>query len=154
MAYGHTTASSGMPPAVTYNETLARAVTDTKEANFAKRNKTNPKATSYILAASFVHYGNNEVSVDRYDRMSTEDAVDRGEEMAKNRAPNRQFHGWAVLTRADVTSIGFDAKASPEGGHFWHADILLPDDAATDEEAHNHYAAALANVATWLERPL
>lgn len=154
MAYGHTTASSGMPPPLTDHETLARAVTDRTEANFAKRNKSNPKATSYILADSFVHYEKNEVSVDRYDRMTTEDAVEHGEEMARDRDPNRQFRGWAVLTCADVTSIGFDAKASPEGGHFWHADILLPDDAATDEEAHNHYAAALANVATWLERPL
>ena len=85
--------------------------------------------------------------------MEIDDAIERGEQMARNRGSNRQFHGWAVLTRDDVIEIGFDAKASQEGGHFWHADILLPDDAATDEEAHNHYAAELANVATWLERP-
>ena len=67
--------------------------------------------------------------------------------------PNRQFHGWAILTRNDVMGIGYDAEKSSEGGHFWHADILLPEDAATDEEWHNAYAKDLAGVAKWLEKP-
>ena len=123
------------------------------EARFARRNENNPEASAYVSASSFVDYGEKKISVDRYDRMSIGDAVKRGEQMAQWRGTNRQFHGWAVLTRADVISLGFDAKASPGGGHFWHADLLLPDDAATDKETHNHYAADLASVAMWMERP-
>ena len=153
MAHGDTAASSETPPPLSDDETLARAVTDTTEAKFARINRTNPEAPSYIHPGSFTQYGRNKVSVDRYTRMKIDDAVERGEEMARNRGTNRQFHGWAILTHNDVTSIGFDAEASPEGSHFWHADILLPDDAATDQEAHNHCAADLAKVSTWLERP-
>ena len=153
MGHGDSAANSNIPPPLRDDETLARAVTDGTEANFAKRNRNNPKAPSYIHPGSFTHYGRRKVSADRYDRMNFDDVVGRGEEMARNRGPNRQFHGWAILTRADVTSIGLNAKASPEGGHFWHADIILPEDAATDDEIHNHYAADLAKVATWLEKP-
>ena len=153
MAYSESTANPKTPPPLSDEETLARAVTDRTEANFARRSKDDPKAPIKIQAGSFVHYGRKELSVDRYARMSINDAVERGKEMARKRGANRQFHGWAMLTRADVMSIGYDAKASQEGGHFWHADILLPDDAAKDAEAHNHYAADLAKVATWQEWP-
>ena len=153
MAYGYGTASSETPLPLTDEETLARAITDGTEAKYARRNKNDPKAFPYILASSFVDYGEKEISVDRYDRMCIEDAIKRGEQMAQWRGTNRQFHGWARLTRADVTSVGLDAIDSPEGGHLWHADILLPDDAVTDKEAHNHYAADLASVATWMEIP-
>ena len=153
MAQADSEANSETPPPLSDDESLARAVTDRTEANFAKRNRNKPKAATYIHPGSFTHYGRNKLSVDRYSHMDPGDAVARGKEMARNRGPGRQFHGWALLSRSDVTSIGFDAEASPEGGHFWHADIILPDDAATGQEAHNHYAAELARVATWLERP-
>ena len=142
-----------IPPPVSDDETLARAVTDGTQANFARRNRDDPKALSEIHPGSFVQYGTSELSVDRYTRMGIDKALERGEGLAKLRGANRQFHGWATLTRADAMSIGFDAKASQEGGHFWHADIILPDDAATDKEAHNHYAADLVKVAKWQERP-
>ena len=153
MAHSESTADPKIPPPLSDDETLARAVTDRKEANFARINQDDPKALTKIHPSSFVQYGTSELSVDRYIRMGIDKALERGEEMAKHRGANRQFHGWGTLTRADAMSIGFDAKASPEGGHFWHADIMLPDDAATDEEAHNHYAADLAKVAKWWERP-
>ena len=80
------------------------------EARFARRNENNPEASAYVSASSFVDYGEKKISVDRYDRMSIGDAVKRGEQMAQWRGTNRQFHGWAVLTRADVISLGFDAR--------------------------------------------
>lgn len=153
MAHSESTANPKTAPPLSDGETLARAVTDSTQANFARRNQDGPKASTKIHPGSFVQYGTSELSVDRYTRMGIDKAVERGEEMARNRGTNRQFHGWAVLTRAAVVSIGYDAQASEDGGHFWHADIMLPDDAATDQEAHNHYAADLAKVATWLERP-
>ena len=153
MSQGDSTAGTEKPPPLTDYETLARTVTDTKEANFAKKNIDNTEAEIRIHPGSFTQYGRSKISVDRYDRMTTQDAVAHGEELAKMRGPNRRFHGWAILTRGDVANIGYDAEESPEGGHFWHADILLPADAATDNEWHNHYANDLAGVATWLERP-
>ena len=64
-----TEAITGMPPPLTDYETLARAVTDTKEANFAKSNVNNPEAETRIHPGSFTQYGRSKLSVDRYDRM-------------------------------------------------------------------------------------
>ncbi len=115
MAQGDSTATTETPPPLSDDETLARAITDTTEASFAKSNIDNLKAETRIHPHSFIHYGRSKLSVDRYDRMPSQDAVAHGEELARMRGSNRRFHGWATLTRKDATSIGYDAEASPEG---------------------------------------
>ena len=141
MAHSESTANPETPPPLSDDETLARVSrTGPKQILLAETGtirKPRPKST--LAASSSTEEVNSQWT--RYTRMGIDKAAERGEDTARNRGANRQFHGWAILTRSAVTSIGYDAQASPQGGHFWHADIVLPDDAATDQEAHNHYAA-------------
>jgi len=133
-------------PAIAEWETLARAVTDGDEARFANR-------TGNVHAGSFTHPGRRDISVDRFSRMEQAEAVTNGHTIAAERGVNRKFHGWALITKTAVDDLEYIAKASPRDGHDWHADIWLPEQAATDRKAHEHHAAALARNADWEKWP-
>ena len=134
-------------PPVVGKETLARAVTSGSEARLARNHD------GKIGASTFTHYDRRKLSVDRIDCMMEDEAVDRGVAVAVERGPNRRFHGWALIEASEVMNLGLEAIATPQEAHRWHADIVLPEEAATDQAAHNRYAAALARRAEWRASP-
>ena len=134
-----------IPPIAEW-ETLARAVTDGDEARFANR-------TGDIHPGSFARLGRRDISIDRFSRMEQSEAVANGHAIAAERGGNRRFHGWALITKTAIDDLDYIAKASPRDGHNWHADIWLPEQAATDGKVHEHHAATLARHADWKKWP-
>ena len=133
-------------PAIAEWEILARVVTNGDEARFANR-------TGDVHPGSFTRLGWRDISVDRFSRMGQSEAVANGHAIAAERGANRRFHGWALITKTAVDDLGYIAKKSPRDGHYWHADIWLPEAAATDSKVHEHHAATLARRADWKKWP-
>lgn len=131
-------------PPVNDEELLARAVVSRTEAKRCRRGE--------IPASVFSYPGNFKVSVDRVDRMASEEAVQHGEIIASLRGTNRVFCGWALLKRPDVLDTECGCQASPEFGNIWHADILMPVEAARDRDIHEERASRLARRSSWRDR--
>ena len=131
-------------PPVNDHELLARAVVSRTEAKSCRRGE--------VPASVFSYPGNFKISVDRVDRMTSVEAVRHGELIASLRGTNRLFCGWAVLRRSNVVDEGCGCLASPWGRNFWHADILMPEDAARDRGLHEDRASRLARRSSWRDR--
>ena len=138
-------AGSEVPP-ISESEVLARVVTDGAEARFAARNRA-------VHPGSFTRLARRDISVDRFSRMTLAEAVKNGHAIAAERGANRRFHGWALIAKMAVDDLEYTVEKSPREGHRWHADIWLPEPAATDPVAHQHHAARLARRADWQEKP-
>jgi hypothetical protein len=134
-----------VPPIAEW-ETLARAVTDGDEAKYAANKGA-------VHPGSFTRLGRQDISVDRFSRMERTEAVKNGHAVAAERGANRRFHGWALITKTAVDDLGYMARESRIDGHNWHADIWLPEQAATNAALHQHHAATLARHAEWKEKP-
>lgn len=91
--------------------------------------------------------------MDRIDKMTPEEAIQSGEAIAKERGINRAFHGWALIRLLDIQQLNLNAEATPIEGKPWHADILLPEQAAKDDDLMSDFAAALARRSRWKARP-
>lgn len=65
------------------------------------------------------------------------------------------FHGWALITGDDACGNGRQVRASPVDGNPYHAEILLPDAAATDRGVRVRHAQELADASSgWCADPL
>ena len=91
-----------------------------------------------------------EISTDRVD------ATDAGSltAIADPSAASRPgpFRGWAVVTYEAACKSSRSVQASPLPDNPYHADIILPNDAADDREEQHGHAQELADSSTWLER--
>ena len=131
-------------PPVNDEELLARAVVSRTEAKICRRGE--------VPASVFSFPGNFKISVDRVDRMTSSEAVRHGEIIASLRGTNRSFCGWALLRMPDVLDEGCGCRASPGFDNIWHADILVPVDAARDRDIHEERASRLARRSSWRDR--
>jgi hypothetical protein len=124
---------------------LGRAVTSSEEAKLC-RNKERP-------ASVFTRHGTNEISVDRFGSAEINEYVDSGISVARSRGAFRRFHGWLVLTDQAIVGLGLTSQAAclPDNPH--HVNIVLPADAATDDNVHDRWAARLARNSDWEPRP-
>ncbi len=69
--------------------------------------------------------------------MEEAEAVRHGNDIAAKRGTNRTFYGWAVMTVAAVYEEGCDAEAALEPDNDWHAHIVMPLPAASDDDLHD-----------------
>ena len=126
-------------------ELLGRVVSSRREAKNCRGDE--------VPASVFSYPDNFKISVDRVDRMTSSEAVRHGEHVCFSlRGANRLFCGWALLSRPDVLVAGCGCRASPMSDNFWHADILMPEDAAFDPGMHEDRASRLARRSYWRDR--
>ena len=126
-------------------EFLARAVVSSAEEKVCRLGGAVP-------ASVFTHHGYFKISVDRVDRMTSGQAVRHGEIIASLRGATRSFYGWALLKRPDVLDEGCGCRLRPTSDNFWHAEILMPEDAAHDSGLHEDRASRLARRSSWKDR--
>ena len=70
-----------------------------------------------------------------------------------NESRDRQFYGWASVAAREAGGNGRRVIASPQDGNPYHADIVLPDSAATDRGERTRHAQELADASCWVESP-
>ena len=58
------------------------------------------------------------------------------------------------MTVAAVHEEGCDAEAAPEPDNDWHAHIVMPLPAASDDDLHDEHAGKLARRAVWQDKPI
>ena len=137
------------PGNVAPSEDLGRGVFTSNEAKRARR--------SGIPKSVFAHEGVTEISVDRLDLMSEEEAIKIALEVAERRSERegnrRRFYGWAVLMADSACRSGRCVRASPTAANLWHADIVLPALAGEDYEEQVRHAQELADDSRWREGP-
>jgi hypothetical protein len=130
---------------ISQDEVLARAVVSSKDARLSRNGVVPVRVFSYP--------GHFRISVDRFSKMTTAEAVQSGEHIAASRGTDRTFYGWALIEVTDAKQSGFEVEPTPKRNSPWHADILLPEQAAYDDDLHHEYAGALARRSKWEERP-
>ena len=133
------------PVPIAANEELGRGVFSRRDARAAERGQVRPTIFQE-------RRGLREVSVDRLTLAPPNEAVAIADAVAAGREGNRSFYGWAVLTAAEVISVGCTVVASPLQWNLYHADIVLPEYAVYEWE-QRQYALELAARARWLGRP-
>lgn len=101
----------------------------------------------------FVPEPGNDASVDRLTIASNHKEMQELIELAKRQCAEseRNFYGWAVLTAAEVSQNERTVVASPKDENPYHADIVLPENAAHDQIAIGRHAQELADAATFRE---
>ena len=91
------------------------------------------------------------LSVDRLDVAPPLEAITIADQVGSARG--NPFYGWAVVETRQATMNGRRVVSSPlPGENPYHADIVLPDEAADDREEQKRHAQELADAATWLDR--
>lgn len=139
--------SAGKEPiSLDLSENLGRGVFSSKDAARARR--------AGIPKRVFVHKGMTEISVDRLDLMSEEEAINIARMVAERRGRDgskRSFYGWAVLVAENACRSGRCVRASPIEDNPYHADITLPALAGEDDEEHIRHAQELADDSHWRE---
>ena len=97
--------------------------------------------------------GERKISVDRLTLAPSAEAVANAGRVAAKRNPPRNFYGWAVVTTDPIRAAGFVVKDSPLTDNRYHADIILPRDAADNVDAQREYAIKLAGMSKWRPYP-
>ncbi len=133
-----------VPSLVKPEEALGRGVFSSKEARRAERQA---KVRFNVFLEK---EGVQDISVDRLDHASGEEAVLLGERAAQKR--NRTFYGWGVVDAAGAASKGRQVRATPKRENPYHADIILPDITAVDREEQKAHAQQLADLSCWRSR--
>lgn len=132
-------------PGICQSENVARAITTSTEARHARNGN--------VPASVFTYYGHSKISVERIDRMEKGEAARHGDDIAAKRGANRTFYGWAVMAVSDVREEGCDVEAAPEPDNDWHAHIVMPRSATSDDNLHDEHAGKLARRAAWQDKP-
>lgn len=90
------------------------------------------------------------LSVDRCQYLTESTAVLFAQQRAEAR--NQQFYGWAIIAVERVRRCGSDAESSEPDGQDnpAHADIVLPAEAAFDDQVRNRHLVLLADSSCWL----
>ena len=128
--------------AVSENEYLGREVFSRSSAKRARRNRI-------PFRVFLEREGIKLISVDRLDNASVEEATSIAGQNAIAR--NASFYGWAVVLGAHAMADERKVVPSPTSLNPFHADIVLPDQAALDREEQKSHAQNLADQATWRE---
>ena len=132
------------PNEITPEEELGRGVFSNSERRRAERLcKVRPKVFLY-------KQGVREISVVRLDNVSTEDLAEVGDKLAAER--RGPFYGWGVVDSKDAAKNGRQVGATPQADNPYHADIVLPAQAAEDYEVQKRHAQQLADVSRWRDR--
>lgn len=96
-------------------------------------------------------------SVDRLEPAAAKILTEIGERRGAERRPPRQFHGWAVVSRARAGAGGRRVEMTPQPDNPYHADIVLPEWPEGLEERDSIcdcHAQELAQAASFRERPV
>lgn len=96
-----------------------------------------------------------EISVDRFNYLDMDTAVQLGDARANYRSSTANFYGWAIISAQDASQEGREVVSSPswEDQNPSHADIHLPASTAHDEDDRNFHMSGLAEKSCWLPRP-
>ena len=130
-----------VPTDIAADEELGRRVSSERNARRAQRSRV---PFHEFLAAA----GETRIYVDRLAIAPPDEAVAIAEN--RDRARNRAFYGWAVLSASDAGGNGRRVAASPvPGENPYHADIALPQSAAKDREEQKRHAQELADSSHW-----
>ena len=133
------------PDMIVLDEALGRGVFSSKEQKRAQR--SGKARLNVFLEAR----GNAELSVDRLDCTTPEEAAAISDRIAVDR--QRRFYGWATVVARLAAANGRRVVASPRPSNPYHADIVLPDLAADDYEEQRVHAQQLADASRWRSRP-
>ena len=135
----------GFPTSIAAWEELGRGVYSGRYARRCRRNRIPVKVFLERL-------GKLKISVDRL----TIAPLDEADDIAAARSVGRDgdFHGWAVVAAEAAKGDTRTVVASPIlNENPYHADIVLPPDAAADREEQAWHAQQLADSSYWQERP-
>ena len=138
-----------VPHQVHREENLGRGVFSSSHARRAQRTKP-PKHV--FLERD----GVTEISVDRLDHATPAEAVAIADGNATGRSAAGRivtFYGWAVVTAWKADANERRVRASPKLDNPYHADIVLPDIAAEDQDEKIRHAQELADNSSWRGRP-
>ena len=131
------------PTTITTWEELGRGVYSSKQARRCRNNRIPVKV---FLERT----GRVKISVDRLTVAPYDEVAAIARERSEDRDGN--FYGWAVVNVEDATSSNRTVVSSPiEDVNPYHADIVLPPNAATDPEEQTRHAQELADSSYWRE---
>ena len=88
-----------------------------------------------------------EISVFILDFAPDDNLTKIGDDMARQRGPNRKFYGWAELSVTNARKDKREVRSTPQPKNKWHADIVLPPTAETDKKERERHAIQLAKMA-------
>lgn len=121
-------------------EELGRGVSSSRVARRLRNSR--PRHYDFLPREGVV-----EISVDRLSvaglKLASALAADR------DRARNRTFYGWLVVVASEAACEGRRVVASPLIDNPYHADIILPTNAAADREEQIQHAQDLADSSYW-----
>lgn len=96
--------------------------------------------------------GQTAISVDRLSIAPLAEVAALAQEASASR--DGSFHGWALIAGEDACGSGRRVRASPVEGNPYHAEIVLPDSAATDRGEQVRHAQQLADATSgWRDAP-
>lgn len=134
-------------PEIEQDERLGRSIV-------ASRAAKTWRTSGVIIRNVFLEAeGAPSLSVDRMDHATLNEMAVLGRKRAQNRKPQRQLHGWAVITVGKAASNRRTVEATPQPDNIYHADIFLNivgDEARDQQKAH---ATELAARSRWLDLP-
>ena len=134
-----------VPATVAPDEALGRCVFSSREA---RRGRRRGKVRFNVFLE---RPGIQDLSVDRLDRASVEEATGLGERAATRR--QQTFYGWGVVSAERAVDNGRSVAATPRPDNPFHADIVLPDRAVSKREEQKVHAQQLADLSSWRASP-
>ena len=133
-----------IPDNIAPQEELGRGVFSSQEKKRAERSRIS-------LQVFLEKEGETDISVDRLDYPTPQEAAAIGERAAVAR--DRTFYGWAVVTAENAGTHQRQVRATPLQDNPYHADIVLPDIASEDREEQKRHAQELRDASRWRSRP-
>ena len=140
-----------LPVDVDEKEKLAHCVFSSSDMR--GNGKVRPNAFSLPKSTENSSERARDISVDRFDYLDMEKAVQLGQNRAQQRGEGRQLHGWAIISARKARGEGREVVSSPLEENPAHADIMLPELTVTDEEERKIHQTALAEQSRWLKHP-
>ena len=130
-----------VPDSISHEEELGRSVFSHRHANRALR-------SSVPHHVFLTKPGDTRISVDRLSVTPPDQAIALALAAATDRG--RTFYGWATVNADAVRSNGRNVMATPvPDKNPYHADIILPESAASDREEQTRHAQELADASRW-----
>ena len=135
-----------IPESIALGENLGRGVSSSRIARRARRPNFQVPLNVFLPPR-----GESNISVDRLSVAPHEEAVAIAD--SRDEARNRTFYGWAVISTESAIHNGRLVAASPiPDVNPYHADIVLPENAAYDREEQKRHAQELADASFWTDR--
>ena len=135
-----------IPESIDPSEELGRGVSSSRIARRARRPNFQVPFNVFLPPR-----GERGISVDRLSVAPYNEAVAIAD--IRDAARDRIFYGWAVTTAIVATDNGRRIVASPiPDVNPYHADIVLPENAAHDREEQKRHAQELADASRWNDK--